>query len=155
LGGRAGAAEHAVVDPAAVLEDLRMVMESAFREQGAVLEWNIEEPLPAVRGDHHPLLRVFMNLSQNSLRAMENTERKQLTISAQPARASRVDVRFRDTGPGVAHPERIFRPFQPEAQGTGLGLYVSRALVRSLGGDLNYEPQPDGALFTVELMGSE
>ena len=44
------------LDPAAVLEDLRMVMESAFREQDAVLEWNIEGPLPAVRGDHHDSL---------------------------------------------------------------------------------------------------
>jgi C4-dicarboxylate-specific signal transduction histidine kinase len=32
-----------------------------------------------------------------------------------------------------------------------MGLYVSRAMVRSYGGDLRFEPHPDGACFAVEL----
>ena len=48
-------------------------------------------------------------------------------------------VRFEDTGTGIANPENLFRPFQRDAQATGLGLYVSRALVKSFGGELVYE----------------
>jgi signal transduction histidine kinase len=64
-------------------------------------------------------------------------------------------VRVRDTGSGVEHPERLFRPFQPGAQSTGLGVYLSRALMRSFRGDLRYEPESRsgarGSTFVVEL----
>ena len=38
-----------------------------------------------------------------------------------------------------------------DRRSTGLGLYVSRALVKSFGGDLLYEPIAGGACFTVVL----
>ncbi len=134
----------------AVLDALRIVLEPSFREAAAGLQWNLAGPLPDVYGEHHSLLQVFMNLAQNSLRAMEECKHKQLIVAAK-AEDGRVAVLFEDSGPGVAHPERLFRPFQPDAEGAGLGLYVSRALVRSLGGDLRYEPVAAGARFTVEL----
>jgi C4-dicarboxylate-specific signal transduction histidine kinase len=152
LDSQAEATPKVAVNPASVLEALGILMEPALRDKGAVVRWDIAESLPDVRGDHHTLLRVFMNLAQNSLRAMENSKEKQLTIFASREDAGRVVVRFRDTGAGVAYPERLFKPFQPEADGTGLGLYVSRALVRSLGGDLRYEPQAVGAGFAVEVV---
>ena len=63
----------------------------------------------------------------------------------------RVIVRFSDSGPGVLCPEAVFQPFQPGAQGTGLGLYISRALIRSYGGELRLEAENSGACFAVEL----
>jgi signal transduction histidine kinase len=60
-------------------------------------------------------------------------------------------VRFQDTGPGITEPARLFAPFQPGADGSGLGLYVSRAVVRSYGGELRFEPQDSGACFRVEI----
>jgi C4-dicarboxylate-specific signal transduction histidine kinase len=65
--------------------------------------------------------------------------------------AQNVVVRFQDSGPGVHTPERLFQPFQEGASGTGMGLYVSRVIVRSYGGDLRFEPQPAGSRFAVEL----
>ncbi len=62
-----------------------------------------------------------------------------------------VCIWFRDTGGGVTHPERLFRLFQREAQSTGLGLDLSRALMRSFRGDLRYEPAIEGSTFVVEL----
>ena len=44
-------------------------------------------------------------------------------------------IGFQDSGPGIAFPEHLFQPFRHAADGTGLGLYVSRAVVRSYGGD--------------------
>ncbi len=63
----------------------------------------------------------------------------------------RVVVRFADTGPGVAHPDQLFQPFRHSSDGTGLGLYLSRALARSFAGELRYEPRPMGSCFAVEL----
>ena len=63
----------------------------------------------------------------------------------------RMQVRFRDSGPGVARPQNLFQPLKPGTGSTGLGLYISRSLLRSYGGDLRFEPRQDGACFVVEI----
>jgi signal transduction histidine kinase len=45
----------------------------------------------------------------------------------------------------------LFQPFQKGADSTGLGLYLSRAFVRSFRGDLRYEPTAKGCCFVIEL----
>jgi C4-dicarboxylate-specific signal transduction histidine kinase len=81
---------------------------------------------------------------------MRDRPARQLTITTE-VDAKRVAIRFRDTGSGVSNPERLFRPFQRQATAAGLGLYLSRAFMRSFRGDLKFEPEPDGASFIVEL----
>ena len=46
---------------------------------------------------------------------------------------------------------QVFRPFQRGAASSGLGLYVSRAIMRSFGGELSYEPRSAGCCFVVVL----
>ena len=50
-------------------------------------------------------------------------------------------IRFCDTGPGIAPTEKLFQPLQKGADATGLGLFLSRAFMRSFGGDLRYDPR--------------
>ncbi len=142
--------EAAVADLGTVLDETRIVIEPSLREAGVELIWEVRPGLPRVQADHHSLLQVFVNLSRNSEQALEQSERRELRISA-ALENDLVLVRFRDSGPGVAHPEELFRPFQPGAHSFGLGLYISRAILRSHGGGLRYEPQAQGACFTVEL----
>jgi PAS domain S-box-containing protein len=144
------------VDLPALLEELRIVVEPALREEGIEVSWEIEPGLPAVWADRQSLMQVFLNLTKNSQRAMLDRPSPQLKIVAR-AEGQRVAVRVQDTGGGVLHPEHLFRPFQPGAQSTGLGVYLSRALMRSFRGDLRYEPEPPGgrgqagSTFVVEL----
>jgi two-component system, LuxR family, sensor kinase FixL len=147
---RQNASNAAVVDVQTLLDELRIVIDSSLRDAGIVSRWTIEEALPAVWADRQSLMQVFLNLTKNSERAMEDRERRELEVSA-CREGMGVMIRFRDTGGGVAHPERLFRPFQQEAQSTGLGLYLSRAFMRSFKGDLFYEPSEDGSTFVVEL----
>jgi two-component system sensor kinase FixL len=117
---------------------------------GVTSRWEIEDDLPPVWADRQSLMQVFLNLTKNSERAMEEQERKELTVSA---RREGWESRFAFAIPagGVAHPERLFHPFQQDAQSTGLGLYLSRAFMRSFKGDLHYEPETGGSTFVVEL----
>jgi len=145
-----GSQELNGVDLYSVLDELRIVIEPPFRESGITLRWTIPDGLPLVWADRQNLLQVFLNLTKNSERAMQDQERKELTISAS-ALGQRVFVRVRDTGPGIAAPERLFQPFQPGAEAAGLGLYLSRAFVKAFRGDLIYEPEPTGCCFTLDL----
>lgn len=138
------------VDLPAFLEELRIVIEPALRDEAIDVSWELEPTLPPVWADRQSLMQVFLNLINNSRRAMADKPNRELKITAQADR-HRISVRVQDSGGGVPHPEHLFRPFQPGAQSTGLGVYLSRALLRSFGGDLRYEADPRGATFVVEL----
>lgn len=147
---RQNAAAATQVNLTGLLEELRIVIEPGMQDDGIDVEWRVEPELPPVWAEPHSLLQVFLNLTKNSQRAMQGDEAGVLSIAAYRA-GERVQVRVQDTGGGVRHPEKLFRPFQPGAENTGLGLYLSRGFMRSFRGDLRYEPVPGGASFIVEL----
>jgi two-component system, LuxR family, sensor kinase FixL len=137
------------VDP--VLDNLRIIVEPTFHEIDAEIVWLIPSSLPPVWADSQGLIQVFLNLCQNSQRALQQVPDKRLTIAA-ANEADHVIFRFQDSGPGIRQPERLFQAFQEGADITGIGLYVSRAIVRGFGGDLRYVPQDQGACFEVALV---
>jgi C4-dicarboxylate-specific signal transduction histidine kinase len=133
-----------------ILDDLRIVIEPDWRETGGSVRWEIPRAVPRVLADSHGLLQVFLNLAHNSRRAVKGRAVEELSITV-CVEEQKVIVRFADSGTGVNAPEKLFAPFQTGANGTGLGLYVSRAVARSYGGDLRFEPRASGACFAVEL----
>lgn len=133
-----------------VLEEFRIIVEPSFAEDDAVVRWMIPDDLPRVSADRYGLLHVFMNLARNSQRAIRGCEDRRLVVGAS-VEGDRVVIRFSDSGPGVKHPEQLFQAFQQQSDGAGLGLYLSRALVRSFAGELRYEAQPYGSCFAVLL----
>lgn len=138
------------VELTSVLDELRVLIEPPYHEAGCEVVWRLQEQLPLVIGDRYGLQQVFLNLARNSMRAMESTAAKQLTVSSE-AYNGRVMIRFEDSGVGIASPFQLFKPFQPGANATGLGLYVSRAILRSFGGELKFEPRSRGCCFAVSL----
>ncbi len=140
----------ATIELSSVLDELRVLLEPSYREAGIEVVWRLEDNLPLVCGDRYGLAQVFLNLSLNSHRAMETTGKKELTISTH-VEGDAVVIRFEDTGIGISEPDGLFKPFQQGADATGLGLYVSRAMLRSFGGDLVFEPRAMGCCFAVRL----
>jgi signal transduction histidine kinase len=147
---RQTANQATAVDLGSLMDELRIVMEPSLRENGIAAQWEIEPDLPPVWADRQMLMQVFLNIAKNSERALLTQPRRELTLTAR-VEEQRVVVRVRDTGGGVAHPDSLFRPFQQQAKASGLGLYLSRAFMRSFRGDLRYEPEPRGSVFVVEL----
>jgi PAS domain S-box-containing protein len=141
----------AEVDLTSVLDDLRIVISPALHEADIQASWECEPGLPMVWADATALLQIFLNLANNSIRALEAcAANRQLRISAHSGSAG-VAVEFVDNAGGVEHPEELFRPFQAGAHATGLGLYLSRAFARSFGGDLHYRGALGEARFVVDL----
>lgn len=138
------------VDVSEVLEDLRIVVGGQYAEADAELRVEVAEDLATVIAERYGLLQVFLNLAQNSLRAMRNSPERILTVRA-GIEQDRVVVRFSDTGPGVSDPSHLFTPFQRGAQVTGLGLYISRAIIRDFLGELMHEQHERGCCFAVIL----
>ena len=150
----AARSDAAVADLGMVLDEARVLIEASFRDEGSVAQWLIPEPLPLVEADHHSLLQVFLNLARNSERAMKGSYERVLRVEV-ALEEDLVRIRFRDSGPGVSNPEALFKPFQPGASSTGLGLYISRAVLKSHGGDLYVEPGVPGGSFVVQLRAAD
>jgi len=138
------------VDLRSVLEELRIIIEPSFNESGISIRWETPDLLPRVWADREALIQAFLNIVKNSQRAMEPHYQKELVVRTSMEDTC-VVVRFIDSGPGVSNPQQLFEPFQPGAQASGLGLYLSRTFVRAFQGDLHYEPQRQGSCFAVFL----
>jgi two-component system, LuxR family, sensor kinase FixL len=139
------------VDLREILDDLQIVLEPYSHEMDIELQWSVPEALPPVLADRHSLLQVLLNLTKNSERALAQWPLKRISIVV-AVTEKKVSIRVRDTGPGVPFPERLFQPFQEGADSAGLGLYLSRAFMRSFGGDLRHAADVPGCCFVVELL---
>jgi len=146
----AGGFEAKVVDLAEVLDEARIVLEPYCAESDITVSWNIPEKLPSVRTDPHSLLQVLLNLTKNSRRALKGAGLKRIDISV-AIEHGMASIRVCDSGLGVDPTMKLFQPLQKGAEATGLGLFLSRAFMRSFGGDLRYDPGAAGCCFVIEL----
>jgi len=110
-------------------------------------------PPPVLAHADPDLVRpVLLNLVRNAMQAMPDGGR--LTVGVR-GDTTAVRLSVRDTGGGIARAEQetIFRPFfSTRSRGTGLGLSVSRELVKGMGGELTVESEVGrGATFIVTL----
>ena len=142
--------QAAIIDLSGALDDFRIVLEPCCHEADISLHWDIPKELPAVWADRHRLLQVLLNLTQNSEHALRDAKVRRIDISAAVGKGV-VSVRVTDTGPGISSVPKLFQPFQQGAESTGLGLYLSRAFVRSFRGELRHDPSMPGCSFVIEL----
>jgi signal transduction histidine kinase len=106
-----------------------------------------------VRADPIRLRQVLTNLLSNAAKFSPPGSTIAVTVDAKGGRGL---VTVSDEGPGIpaGRADELFEPFarlgaaQP---GTGLGLYISRGIVRRHGGDLFLEPSATGARFVIAL----
>jgi C4-dicarboxylate-specific signal transduction histidine kinase len=110
-----------------------------------------------VWGEGNRLEQVIVNLIGNALDAMHDQPVKQLHLHTAVTESGRIQLLIDDTGPGLpAHgTDRLFEPFfttKPRGEGLGLGLSISRDIVRAFHGDLTALDRPEGgARFIIEL----
>jgi PAS domain S-box-containing protein len=139
------------IDLTVLLDELKIVVTPSLVDENIMTQWIVEPGLPLVWAERSSLMQVFLNLISNSTRALTKRTHRTLFICAR-SEDDKVLVEVSDSGGGVPNPEHLFRPFQAGAEATGLGLYLSRAFMRSFSGDLRYLRLENGSCFTVELM---
>lgn len=143
-----------------VVDDALEVVADKISRQGVKVTWTPKDPPEFVRGGEVRLQQVVVNLLSNAVDAMQETPEPCIEISV-VREGEKTRLSLRDTGPGIADPERVFDPFYStkavaSAEGMGLGLSISYGLVQSFGGSIRGTNHPDGgALFVVDLIAAD
>jgi signal transduction histidine kinase/predicted RNA-binding protein with RPS1 domain len=127
------------------------------------IELNLADTPQPVRGNSILLQQVFLNLMLNAVQQMvlkaENFrwrgQRVLRITTSLTHKTGRVRIRLIDNGPGIhrTHLKNIFVPGFSTRGGSGLGLYIARGFVQSLGGTLRVQETlvPLGTTFIVEV----
>ena len=138
--GRMAGTEAARAEPFFVALVARKATEMVDRHlSGLRVAVEVPEGLTAL-GDSGLISQVIENLLVNAAQALEGATNGRIDIRAQHV-GDRLLVRVADNGPGVSEEvrARLFEPFvttKPVGKGSGLGLAVSKGLMRSQNGDL-------------------
>ena len=136
----------------APLKDTLAAFKAQFEDRRIQMRLALPSALPSVLIDRAQMEQVFFNLVKNALEAMKDGGALDIAVAADDR-----DVRvfFRDNGSGMdaATLSRIFEPYHTtKEEGTGLGLMVSRRIVRAHGGEIDVESKPGtGTTFTVRI----
>ncbi|MGZ3478358.1 MAG: sensor histidine kinase [Polyangiales bacterium] len=104
-----------------------------------------------VRSDRDPLSRVIDNLLRNAVEA--SPRGSEVVVKLEPGEKG-LTLTVVDHGPGVpeARAAELFEPFfTTKPEGTGLGLFLSRSLVKALGGTLAYDRHEGTTRFSFTL----
>ncbi len=119
------------------------------------LENETPPDLPTISADANELFQILISLLLNAAQATPKGGK--IRISAgQASHGDQVAIRVSDSGSGIPADvlPRVFEPFftTKGSEGTGLGLSVTRAYVRSQGGDIQVEStSPRGTTMRVTL----
>ena len=144
-----------------VIREAILLVQREVLSHGVSLRTELASGLPPVLGDRVQLQQVVINLLINGVEAMAPiTDRpREIVIRSQQQDAGQVHVAVQDSGIGIdsATAEQLFSAFfTTKPSGMGMGLSISRSIIRAHGGKLWVSPNPDyGAAFqfTVPING--
>jgi len=149
--------DPAPADLAAVIDDIVETVQQRAEELGATIDWRRPATLPPLLFDAAGISRAILNVVTNALDAVEGRPHGGVVISAGIDDTERmVRVTVADDGAGM-DPETlagIFNLFVSTkgSRGTGLGLTVSRKILREHGGDIHASSAVGaGSTFVLEF----
>ena len=144
---------------AELAEDSAAMVAPQAREKQIDLTVVVDDEALVIDTDEAKLRQALVNLMGNAVKFTDHGFVR-LRVS-RPADEDRVRFTVEDSGPGIPaeYLERIFEAFwqidqsaSRRAGGVGLGLHVTRGIVRSLGGDISVHSTPsEGSAFTIRL----
>jgi PAS domain S-box-containing protein len=151
------------VMPGIVIEECLTIAQSMATPRSIeVINESVDKELPNIQVDLIRLKQVLLNLLSNAVKY--NRDGGSVTVDAEPMPNRMLRVSVTDTGPGLTTKEqkRVFEPFDrlgkeaTEIQGTGIGLAISKNLVKTLGGTIGIKSRTgQGSTFWIELPMSE
>ncbi|WP_052476247.1 PAS domain-containing sensor histidine kinase [Cohnella kolymensis] len=106
---------------------------------------------PSIEANLDLLKQVILNICKNGIEAMDNGGSLHISESYSEHDMS---ILIKDTGPGIPDnlEDKIFTPFfTTKPTGNGLGLFISRQIVKDMDGDIHISSDSSGTLVTLRF----
>jgi len=136
-----------------VVEESLAILRAKLKKGNITALFERAEELPRLSIDIHQIQQVLINLTLNSIQAMEKGGT--LTIRTFPENEGGVGVELKDTGVGIpkSHLKKIFDPFfTTKSEGTGLGLSISLKILEKHGATIDViSEEGKGSTFTIHF----
>ena len=150
-----GALDRVEVDLNKVVHSACALIRPMARDHGIHLDIAACGELPSVMGVQVQLEQVLLNLLHNAVEAVQEggVEDGRIEVETR-SEGDAVRVTIRDSGPGI-DTQMVGSLFEPlhstKKHGLGVGLSISRSLIRAHGGRLWVDPQVPGGVFHFTL----
>ncbi len=129
-----------------LLGRVKVLYDSLEKNQKVELLVSIENPELEIFADQNLISQVLINLLKNALEANEENPDTRITISSGTDIDNRPELYVADNGPGISEEklEEIFVPFfTTKEKGSGIGLSISKQIMKVHGGKLKVRSVPD------------
>ena len=137
-----------------MMREILALVSPALEQHAIAVSIDLHDDLPQIPIDRDGLHQVFLNLINNSLDAMPDGGRLELSARLNYDNEM-VELIFRDTGTGIdsGAMEHIFEPmWTTKSSGSGFGLAIAREIITEHGGQIEAVcEQRQGATFVVKL----
>jgi PAS domain S-box-containing protein len=109
------------------------------------IDFDLSKDLPMISVDKIQLQQVMLNMMQNAIDAMKETDhrKRRIHIQTRPVDTSAIEITVSDSGPGFSREivTKVFKPFfTTKAHGRGMGLAICRSIIEAHGGQFSINP---------------
>ncbi len=138
-----------------LFENIRQLMSPQFKENKIKFVFQIEPEDLEFTADPDLIEQVLLNLIKNSIQALKNRANAEISLKANLDARNRVIIQVMDNGSGIIKDvkDKIFIPFYTtKKEGSGIGLSLSRQIMRLHKGTISVLSQPDKkTVFTLRF----
>lgn len=150
-----GESTRSIENISKIIEEAGALALVGAKERAISTRYRLDPGTGVVVVDKIQIQQVVVNLIRNAVEAMEEAQKRDLTISTTARDSDTVEVSIADTGPGLDEvvAAQLFQPFvTSKAHGMGMGLSICRTIVEAHGGRIWAEPNsPQGTVFRFTL----
>ncbi len=137
-----------------LIEHLMLLLENEADFQR--IQFNVETETPdiCIKADEAQLSQVLINLIKNAMYAVKDITEPRISVRAHYTQNGRCEIQVIDNGSGIPPEimEQIFIPFfTTKENGSGIGLSLSRQIMKNHGGSIEAVSSPGSTVFTLTM----
>lgn len=136
------------------MEHLLLLLEHEPDFRRIVFKLEVDPQDISIEADETQLSQVIINLIKNAMQAVENISGPKITISAYENKSKKCEIKIINNGPEIPSEimEQIFIPFfTTKENGSGIGLSLSRQIMKNHGGSIGVTSSPGNTVFTLNF----